>query len=225
MKTSPLPVIAILATLLVGGYPGMAQTAVFAAPLDLQKARLEVERSYNKAQPEIREYVIWTAQTFGKSGLWVNEDALAAMPAKDREERINYLVTLMEQAEYGRHLCSALAEASAFKDKRLVPGLLKLAGYHQKDRDYDCRPKWIAVSALARHESDEAVPLLVSLVDHGNQNTRHWARAALARKTGKDFGQDKQTWAKWWQEQGHGAIDPERLKPWEAAKPKEAGQQ
>jgi hypothetical protein len=36
------------------------------------------------------------------------------------------------------------------------------------------------------------VPLLISLVDHGNQNTRNWAQAALARLTGQDFKQDKQ---------------------------------
>jgi len=50
------------------------------------------------------------------------------------------------------------------------------------------------------------VPLLVSLVDHGNQNTRNWARAALARPTGQDFKKDKAAWAKYWQDQGHEAI-------------------
>jgi hypothetical protein len=49
---------------------------------------------------------------------------------------------------------------------------------HRVNRDYDCRPKWMAVAAVARQESDEAVSLLVRLVDHGNQNTRQWARAA-----------------------------------------------
>jgi hypothetical protein len=74
----------------------------------------------------------------------------------------------------------------------------------------------MAVAALARQEADESVPLLISLVDHGNQNTRFWARAALARKTGQDFKQDKQAWAKWWQEQGNAAIDKELLKAYEA---------
>ena len=94
--------------------------------------------------------------------------------------------------------------------------MLKVAGYHLADRDYDCRAKWIAVAALARQESDDAVPLLVSLVDHVNQNTRQWARAALSRKTGQDFKQDKQAWANWWQSQGHPAIQTELLKPWQA---------
>ena len=170
------------------------------APLDIKKAETEVEQRYAKAHPEIKEYVLFTARSFGRSGMWLNEDAFAALPADAREKKVQHLATLLADGEYGRHLCAGLAEASALKDKRLVTGLAKVAGYHQKNVDYDCRPKWMAVAALARQESDEAVPLLISLVDHGNQNTRFWARAALARKTGQDFKQDKQAWAKWWQD-------------------------
>ena len=186
------------------------------APLDLKKAEAEVEQRYARAHPEIKEYVLFTAKSFGRSGMWLNEDAFAALPADAREKKVQHLATLLADGEYGRHLCTGLAESSALKDKRLMNGLLKVAGYHRQNVDYDCRPKWMAVAALARQESDDAVPLLVSLVDHGNQNTRFWARAALARKTGQDFKQDKQAWAKWWQEQGHAAIDKELLKPYEA---------
>ena len=126
---------------------------------------------------------------------------------------IQRLATLLNEAEYGRHLCSGLAQASGFQDKRLVPGLMKVAGYHKTDQDYDCRAKWMAVAALARQQSDDAVPLLISLVDHGNQNTRNWSRAALSRQTGQDFKQDKRAWAQWWLDQGHPAIDEELLKP------------
>lgn len=72
----------------------------------------------------------------------------------------------------------------------------------------------MGIAALARQESAEAVPLLVSLVDHGNQNTRFWARAALARMAGDDFKEDKQAWNKWWVAKGHKAIDPALLKPY-----------
>lgn len=102
------------------------------------------------------------------------------------------------------------------KDPRLVAGLVKVAGYHDATRDYECRPKWMAVAALARQESDQTVPLLISLVDHGNQNTRLWAQAALSRKTSQDFRQDKQAWAKWWEGQGHTAVNADLLKPWQA---------
>ena len=186
------------------------------APLDIKKAEAEVQARYAKAHPEIKEYVLYTARSFGRSGMWLNEDAFAALPADAREKKVQHLATLLADGEYGRHLCGGLAESSALQDKRLVAGLSKVAGYHQKNVDYDCRPKWMAVAALARQESDDAVPVLISLVDHGNQNTRFWARAALARKTFQDFKQDKQAWAKWWQEQGHAAIDKELLKPYEA---------
>ena len=185
-------------------------------PPYLQKARAEVKKHYAKAHPEVQEYVFWTAQQFGPSGCWLTEDAHAELTEEARKEKVKYLAKLMEEGEYGRHLCKGLADASALVDERLVPGLMKVAGYHRDDRDYDCRAKWMAVAALARQNSDDAVPLLVSLVDHGNQNTRFWARAALARRTGQDFKQDKQAWAKWWQQQGHEPIDAELLKPWQA---------
>ncbi len=183
--------------------------------IDMQKANAEVDARYGNAHPEIKEYVLWTARTFGASGMWLNEDAFSGLSDEAREKRIQHLATLLSEAEYGRHLCAGLAEASALKDKRLVPGLMKVAGYHLEDQDYDCRAKWMAVAALARQESEDAVPLLVSLVDHGNQNTRNWARAALSRQAGQDFKQDKQAWAKWWKEEGHAPIDEKFLKPWE----------
>ena len=216
-KCVHLSTIAALAFALSGHNMLVAQPI---GPVDLQKASDEVESRYGNAHPEIQEYILWTARTFGGSNLWLNEDAFAELPAATREKRVQHLSQLLTEAEYGRHLCAGLAEASALKDKRLVPGLMKVAAYHLEDRDYDCRAKWMAVAALARQEDDAAVPLLISLVDHGNQNTRHWARASLSRKTGQDFRQDKQAWAKWWQAQGHPPIDDKFLKAWK--KPAEA---
>jgi len=183
-------------------------------PLDMEAASAEVSSSYGNAHPEVQEFVLHTARTFGTSGFWLNENAYAYLKPENRETRIAYLVKLFDEAEYGRHLCAALAEASALKDSRLVPGLKKVAGYHVDGKDYDCRPKWMAVAALARQESPDAVPLLVNLVDHGNQNTRFWARAALARVAKADFKEDKQAWNMWWVGEGHDAIEPSLLKPY-----------
>ncbi len=180
---------------------------------DMDAVKAEVTRSYGKAHPEIQEFILHTARSFGRDGLWLKENAYASLKPADKETRIQYLVKLFEDAEYGRHLCSALAQASALKDTRLVPGLLKVAGYHRDGEDYDCRPKWMAIAALARQESPDAVPLLVSLVDHGNQNTRFWARAALSRMAGDDFKTDKQAWNKWWVKKGHPGIEPALLDP------------
>jgi hypothetical protein len=208
---------------IAGGISGAGETPVpkpesagdtkSAAAADMKKAEEEVETHYAKAHPEIKEYVLWTARTFGPGGMWLPEDAFSALSDDAREKRVRHLATLFNEAEYGRHLCAGLAEASALKDKRLVAGLIKVAGYHLEGRDYDCRAKWMAVAALARQESEGGVPLLISLVDHGNQNTRNWSRAALSRLTGQDFKQDKGAWAKWWQEQGHEPIDAKFLKP------------
>lgn len=209
-----------LAGVLTLGAPQPVPADVPAVPgdpptLDPAKAEAEVQAHYAKAHPEVQEFVRLTIRTFGRSGLWLNEDAFADLSPSQREERIRYLKVLLEESDYGRHLCRGLAEAGAIKDARLVPGLMKVAGYHRDDRDYDCRPKWMAVAALARQESDDAVPLLISLVDHGNQNTRMWARAALARHTGQDFKEDKAAWAKWWQAQGHPPVEPKYLEPWQ----------
>jgi hypothetical protein len=181
-------------------------------PFDMEAAAAEVSSSYGKAHPEVQEFVLHTARSFGPSGLWLNENAFVDLKPADRDARVTYLAKLFDEAEYGRHLCLALAEASALEDSKLVPGLKKVAAYHVDGKDYDCRPKWMAVAALARQKSADAVPLLVSLVDHGNQNTRFWARAALARMAKGDFKADKQAWNKWWIGEGHDAIDAALLK-------------
>jgi hypothetical protein len=198
---------------------GLSFAALFGAvaashTLDLDLAKDEVSRCYARARPEVQEFVLHTARSFGTSGMWLNENAHDVLKPEQREARIVYLTNLFAEAEYGRHLCAGLAEASAFKDSRLVAGLLKAAAYHVDNKDYDCRPKWMAIAALARQESPDAVPVLIGLVDHGNQNTRFWARAALARMAKDDFKTDKQAWNKWWIAQGHPTIDPKFLKPY-----------
>ena len=218
IQSADFPFAMVLITLLIA--PSIAprlraaEAQVKPAPLDMDAAQAEVKDKYAKAHPEVQEFILHTARSFGPSGMWLNENAYAALTPEQREERVTYLVKLFEDADYGRHLCNALAEASALRDKRLVPGLIKIAGYEKEGEDYDCRPKWIAISALARQESDDAVPVLIGLVDFGNQNCRLWSRAALARMAKDDFKADKQAWNKWWMSQGHESIDPKYLKPW-----------
>ncbi|MEM7577966.1 MAG: HEAT repeat domain-containing protein [Planctomycetota bacterium] len=203
-----------VALLLVWPAVSRADDASAPAPLDVQAAQREAETAYAAAHPEVQEYVLHTARSFGRSGLWLNEQAFVDWDEDRQSERVDDLARLLEEGEYGRHLCRGLAEASALVDDRLVPGLMKVAAFHREDRDYDCRPKWMAVAALARQGSAEAVPLLVGLTDHGNQNTRMWAQAALSRYSGEDFAADKPAWASWWVEQGHEPIDPRYLRPY-----------
>ena len=177
----------------------------------------EIQEHYAKASPEVQEYVRWTAKNFGRANLWIPETAFDSLSADEREKKIVFVAETLN-GEYGRHLCEVLAQAGALKDKRLLPGVMKAAAYHQENKSYDCRAKWMAVAALGRIGDESAVPLLVSLVDHGNQNTRMWARASLVRITGENFDADKKAWGNWWN--GAKKLPPvteEQMKPWKVS--------
>ncbi|MDX9972618.1 MAG: M56 family metallopeptidase, partial [FCB group bacterium] len=197
--------------------PAAAQPAEKAseAPTDnVQAAEKEIAEHYAAAAPELKEYIKWTARTFGRGGMWLPENAFESLTPEQREEKVKYLVEVLN-GEYGRYLCGALAEAGVLKDARLLPGLTKHAGYHREDSDYDCRPKWIAVASLGRHDEPSSAPLLVDLADHGNQNTKMWAQASMSRLTGQNFGTDKKAWAEWWNANGKKPkIDVAALKAW-----------
>ncbi|MCC6698772.1 MAG: M48 family metalloprotease, partial [Candidatus Hydrogenedentes bacterium] len=173
------------------------ETATAPAPEPIAKVEEEITAHYANADAEIQEYIRWTAKNFSRGNLWYAHDAFAQLSPDEREKKIVQTVEALN-AEYGRQLCPALAEAGALKDARLLPGLIKAASYHRDDSDYDCRPKWMAVSALGRQDDISAVPTLIPLVDHGNTNTRMWARASLVRLTGQNLKDDKQAWGTWW---------------------------
>ncbi len=204
---------ALVALLLI--LPMGVWTATGQDPNDAQSAvNAEISAHYTKADPDVQEYVRWTARQFGRSGLWLPETAFDDLTAQQREEKITYYAEVLN-GEYGRHQCGALAAAGVLKDKRLLPGVIKAATYHRDDSDYDCRPKWMAVEALGRLGDESAVPALIQLVDHGNQNTRMWARASLVRLTSQNFSDDKMAWGKWWNDSGkEPKIDLSELKPW-----------
>ncbi len=209
-RGSAVTLIAVLLALPMGVWSAKAQN-----PEDIESAvNAEIAAHYAKADPEVQEYIRWTARQFSRGGLWLPENAFDDLSADQREEKVAYCVSVLD-GEYGRHQCEALAAAGVLKDKRLLPGVLKAATYHRDDRDYDCRPKWIAVEAAGRMDDESAVPALVPLVDHGNQNTRMWARASLARLTGQRFDDDKQAWGMWWNNAGKTPkFSPDDLKPW-----------
>jgi hypothetical protein len=52
--------------------------------LDLKEADEEIKMHYSKAHPEVQEYVRMTARTFGRDGLWLNEDAFAGIGVEIR---------------------------------------------------------------------------------------------------------------------------------------------
>lgn len=182
----------------------------------------EIEAYYTKAHPEVQEYIRWTAKTFGRGGLWMDAGAYDGLTDVERQEKIAYLKLLLEEGEYGRHLCEGVTQAGVLGDPALLVGVAKVAAYHREGRDYDCRAKWMAVAALGRIGDERAVPTLVPLVDHGNLNTRMWARASLARLTGQTFDTDKQAWADWWNGAGKKpALGHDAVKPWVPPAPRD----
>jgi len=171
---------------------------------------------YEPAGPEVHAFIKHTTESFGRSGLWLTVGARDALSRQEREDRVTYIAEVLE-GHYGRHQCESLAEAGVIRDARLLPGLVEVAQYHLDDRDYDCRAKWMAVAALGRQGDGSAVPVLIPLVDHGNLNTRLWARGSLVRLTGQNFNDDKRAWGAWWNSQGIApALTEEALSPWVA---------
>lgn len=188
-----------------------AATTEAAAPTD----RASELALYEKAHPEVQAFIKHTCESFGRSNLWLDVGALDALTPEDREKKIAYIAGVLE-GEYGRQQCESLAEAGVLRDTRLLPGLKKVAAYHRDDQDYDCRAKWMAVAALGRQGDESAIPVLIPLVDHGNQNTRMWARGSLVRLTGQTFDQDKAAWGAWWNAQGkEPRLSEDDLRPWE----------
>ena len=68
------------------------------------------------------------------------------------------------------------------------------------DEGGDNRIKWIAVRGLAKIADRETVPILITLIDHYNKNVRTYAKVALAEISGQFFGNSKEQWQKWWEE-------------------------
>ena len=204
--------VAALCLLAVGLFPigSVTRAEGQAIPAD---RKTELAR-YEKAQPEVQAFIKHTCESFGRSGLWLDVGAMENLSEADREKKITYIDGVLT-GEYGRHQCESLAEAGVLVDSRLLPGLMKVAAYQRDDQDYDCRAKWMAVAALGRQGDEGAIPVLIPLVDHGNQNTRLWARASLVRLTGETFQDDKKAWGAWWNAQDKGAkLSEADLAPW-----------
>jgi len=169
------------------------------SPVDLSKAEAEVKQYYHSAKQDVQDTVIHYAKWGQESGFWLNQDAFSHLTSEERERKIKNTTNLLDE-EYDYVSPNALAEASALQDQRLVPGLMRIAGY-DLDGKHDNQVRWMAVAALARQDTKEDVPLLIQLVEHYNRDTQYWARAALARKTSQDFGKDTETWTQWWEEE------------------------
>ena len=64
------------------------------------------------------------------------------------------------------------------------------------------RGRWLAVRALGRIGDLSAVPVLIEVLDHYNQNTQVYAKVALCEITGVYFGNNQPKWRQWWELRG-----------------------
>lgn len=90
----------------------------------------------------------------------------------------------------------AIAALGNVRAKQAVDVLMEIAEEPMRNN----RPRWMAVRALGEIGDKKAIPVLIELVDHGNWNTRVYAKSALAQITGVYFGTDKAKWHQWWKE-------------------------
>jgi hypothetical protein len=106
----------------------------------------------------------------------------------------------------------AINTLAAMRSTNALPRLREIA-FERVDRNN--RDRWMSVRALGLIGDKTAVPDLIHLVYHGNQNTHWWAQITLVRLTGKNFGGDWEAWGKSWNESGgQPAYKPEIIRWW-----------
>jgi peroxiredoxin len=62
------------------------------------------------------------------------------------------------------------------------------------------RFRWVCTRSLGEIGSKSSIPVLISLVDNQNSNTRVYARVSLWKMTGIYFGDDKEKWQAWYKD-------------------------
>jgi hypothetical protein len=111
-----------------------------------------------------------------------------------------------------REYYQAINTLAALRSTNAMPRLREIA-FDRADKN--CRDRWMAIRALGLIGDRAAVPELIHLVYHGNQNTRWWAQITLVRLTGQNLGRDWNAWGKWWNQQGgQPPFQPEVIRWW-----------
>lgn len=151
----------------------------------------------NKLNELQRTYVEWTGNTFSSFLCKGKFDDFS--PRQRLKEEKKALALLKEGKAAGIDYYVAINALGELKSKRAVRHLLKIAADRQEK---DNRDRWMATRAIGLRGNRAAVPTLIHLVYHYNQNTRMWAQISLVRLTGQNFGTDYQAWGNWWAEQG-----------------------
>lgn len=140
-------------------------------------------------------YADWTEKTFGDFLDTKQYEGLSDSSKAELETR--WIAAL--SGEKNTPYYQAINNLAGIRSTKAVAPLLKIAA----DRaEKDNRDRWMAARALGLIGETSAVPELIHLTYHYNQNTRFWAQISLVRLTGQNFGTDWQAWAVWWNGQG-----------------------
>ncbi|MHC4648316.1 MAG: HEAT repeat domain-containing protein [Planctomycetota bacterium] len=118
-----------------------------------------------------------------------------AVSQKQKDAMVEQWIQEIQGLDYEKAVLATAALGDA-RAQKAVAVLTEVA----TTEDGDNRIKWIAVRGLAKIADRDTVPVLITLIDHYNQNVRTYAKVALAEITGQFFGDSKDRWHKWWQE-------------------------
>jgi len=156
------------------------------------------EKWVNLLDNELREYLIRSEKSFIELGLVYPLGYFDFLSAEERDRKEKEWLSLFPGPRNLAHW-QAIEALGTIRSQKAVKPLLDIA---TEMRIVDNRSRYLAVKALGRIGDKSVVPELIHLIDHYNANTRKWAQASLARLTGQYFGDAKEKWGDWWNEQG-----------------------
>jgi hypothetical protein len=131
----------------------------------------------------------WSNNTFGQNDLNMDnyDDAQLA-------ENEHHWIKSLQQSS-GSDSFDSINRLALIKSHDAFPYLLAIASDRTEGNN---RNRWAATRALGLIGNKEAVPELIHLTYHYNQNTRLWAQISLVRLTGVNFGREIKSWKRWW---------------------------
>lgn len=155
-----------------------------------------------------RLLVAWTDRQFRG---FSDERTLVGWSAKERSALEARMMDALKGPQT-RDYFQAINTLGALRSTNALAALRHIA-FERVDKNN--RDRWMAVRALGNIGDKSVVPEMISLVYHGNVNTRWWAQISLVRLTGQNFGGDWNAWGNWWNRQGgQPAYNPEIIRWW-----------
>jgi RNA polymerase sigma-70 factor (ECF subfamily) len=196
-----------------------------------QRIRIPAGKETTSPSSELKAGVASTRTETGAADLLLNGDQRSVLAWTDRqfrsffdnrtfegwstEEREKLETRLVDALNGPRstEYYQAINTLAGMRSTKALPRLREIA-FERVDRNN--RDRWMSVRALGIIGDKTAVPELIHLVYHGNQNTHWWAQITLVRLTEQNFGGDWNAWGKWWNGSGgQPPYNPEIIRWWE----------